>query len=156
MLTYTDKEWVITNGQRPCQFLNSTYIVITLLIILPAPGSAIFWSISVFYYYDCCYHYYDCCYYYYHHYSCCIFSKILFFISFTYIFSLFCNVTYQILMSTNKTLLCTILCRSNTFEIWSTRFHTIISVLNTTWTAVKEGLKWTIQFFSLLFHFCLP
>ena len=131
MLTYTDKEWVITNGQRPCQFLNSTYIVITLLIILPVPSSAIFWSISVFIIIVVIIilivvitiiiiiimivvitiiiiiihvvHVYS--------------PKYFFFISFTYIFSLFCNVFYQILMSTNKTQLYTILCRSNIFEI---------------------------------------
>ena len=48
MSIYTDKERVITDDQRSCQFVDSAYIDITLLIILAVLSSAVFWSISVF------------------------------------------------------------------------------------------------------------
>ena len=49
MLIYTDKDWVIIimNDQKSGQFFHYTYIVLTFLIILAVPSSAISWSISV-------------------------------------------------------------------------------------------------------------
>ena len=48
MAIYADKERVITDNQMSCQFLHSSYIDITLLIILAVPSSAVYWSTSVF------------------------------------------------------------------------------------------------------------